>query len=102
MRMLRRRHAEKVREGYSALREQYLKEVGYGKGSSRRPFITHFTGCQPCSGDHNKLYSGKNCWDAMQKALNFADNQVLRNFGFVHPDLLDSSSVTPLPFDFPA
>ncbi|KAM7507221.1 hypothetical protein LguiA_017674 [Lonicera macranthoides] len=102
VRMLRRRHAEKVREGYSALREQYLKEVGYEKGSGRRPFVTHFTGCQPCSGDHNQLYSGKNCWYAMEKALNFADNQVLRNFGFVHLDLLDSSSVTPLPFDFPA
>ncbi|KAM7520389.1 hypothetical protein LguiB_019351 [Lonicera macranthoides] len=102
VRRLRRRHAEKVVESYSALRERYLKEAGYGKGSWRRPFITHFTGCQPCSGDHNQMYSGGNCWDAMVKALNFADNQVLRNFGYVHPDLLDSATVTPLPFDFPA
>ncbi|KAA8531553.1 hypothetical protein F0562_006262 [Nyssa sinensis] len=99
---LRRRHAEKVTESYSALREQYLTDAGNGRGSWRRPFITHFTGCQPCSGDHNQMYSGDTCWNGMQRALNFADNQVLRNYGFVHPDPLDSSLVTPLPFDFPA
>nr|XP_043618080.1 putative glycosyltransferase 7 [Erigeron canadensis] len=93
---LRRRHAEKVREGYSALWEQYLE------GEWRRPFMTHFTGCQPCSGTHNELYSRQKCWDAMQKVLNFADNQVLRSYGFVHSSLGDSSSVVPLPFDYPA
>lgn len=102
VRRIRRRHAEKVSESYGAQWEQYLKEAGNGKGGWRRPFITHFTGCQPCSGDHNQMYSGQTCWDAMQKALNFADNQVLRNFGFVHTNLLDSSSVSPLLFDFPA
>ncbi|KAK2981201.1 hypothetical protein RJ640_030590 [Escallonia rubra] len=102
VRRLRRRHAEKVAESYAAAREEHLKGAGYGLGSWRRPFITHFTGCQPCSGAHNQLYSGQNCWDAMQRALNFADNQVLRNFGFVHPDLLDSSSVTPLPITNPS
>ncbi|KAI3462676.1 hypothetical protein Pfo_019339 [Paulownia fortunei] len=99
---LRRRHAEKVSESYASVWEEYLKEAGYGRGSWRRPFITHFTGCQPCSGDHNQMYSGQTCFDAMQKALLFADNQVLRNYGFVHPDLVDPSSVYPLPFDYPA
>lgn len=102
VRRLRRRHAEKVSGGYSALWEHYLKDAGYGKFSWRRPFITHFTGCQPCSGQHNQMYSGQSCWDAMQKVLNFADNQVLRNYGFVHRDLLDSGSVSPLPSDYPA
>ncbi|XAR51378.1 Xyloglucan 6-xylosyltransferase [Bertholletia excelsa] len=102
VRRLRRRHAEKVCEGYAELREPWLKDAGYGRWSSRRPFITHFTGCQPCSGNHNQNYSGETCWNGMQRALNFADNQVLRNYGFVHPDLLDSSTVEPLPFDFPA
>ncbi|XP_057957809.1 putative glycosyltransferase 7 [Malania oleifera] len=102
VRRLRRRHAEKVSEGYAAMREEYLKGAGYGKGSWRRPFITHFTGCQPCSGDHNQMYSGESCWDGMRRALNFADNQVLRSFGFAHPDLLDSAKVSPVPFDFPA
>ncbi|KAK6125272.1 hypothetical protein DH2020_041016 [Rehmannia glutinosa] len=99
---LRRRHAEKVSEGYATVWEEHLKDAGNGRGSWRRPFITHFTGCQPCSGDHNQMYSGQTCFDAMQKALSFADNQVLRNYGFVHPDLLDPSTVNPLPFDYPA
>lgn len=102
VRRLRRRHAEKVSESYSALKEQYLKGAGYGKGSWRRPFITHFTGCQPCSGVHNQMYSGESCWDSMVRALNFADNQVLRNFGFMRHNLLNSASVSALPFDYPA
>ncbi|PSS30683.1 Glycosyltransferase 7 [Actinidia chinensis var. chinensis] len=99
---LRRRHAEAVNEEFAAAREPFLKDAGYGRWSWRRPFITHFTGCQPCSGKHNQMYSGESCWDGMQRALNFADNQVLRSFGFEHPDLLDSASVAPLPLDFPA
>ncbi|XP_016481083.1 putative glycosyltransferase 7 [Nicotiana tabacum] len=94
---LRRRHAEKVSERYGKLWEEYLI-----KDKWRRPFITHFTGCEPCSGDHNPIYSWETCYNAMQKTLNFADNQVLRNYGFVHKDLLDSSSVSPLSFDFPS
>ncbi|KAG6383044.1 hypothetical protein SASPL_157220 [Salvia splendens] len=93
---LRRRHAEKVSEGYARVWEEQLK------GSWRRPFVTHFTGCQPCSGAHNQMYSGESCFDAITRALTFADNQVLRNYGFVHPDLEDPSTVKPLPFDYPA
>ncbi|KAK8544281.1 hypothetical protein V6N13_034643 [Hibiscus sabdariffa] len=100
VRKLRRRHAEKVSEQYGAFREELLKEAG----SWRRPFITHFTGCQPCSGDHNQMYSGESCWNVMLKAFNFADNQVLRKYGFLHPDLQDSSTLglTEVPFDYPA
>ncbi|XP_004288265.1 PREDICTED: galactomannan galactosyltransferase 1-like [Fragaria vesca subsp. vesca] len=99
---LRRRHAEKVSEQYGAFREKFLKDAGsgYGVGSWRRPFVTHFTGCQPCSGAHNLMYSGTSCWDGMQKALNFADNQVLRKYGFVHASAVDSS-IQPLPFNYP-
>ncbi|CAA3020431.1 glycosyltransferase 7 [Olea europaea subsp. europaea] len=99
---LRRRHAEKVSESYIPVWEEYLKDAGFGRDGWRRPFITHFTGCQPCSGDHNKMYSGQTCFDAMQKALAFADNQVLRNYGFMHQDLLDPSTVNLVPFDYPA
>ncbi|KAL2522468.1 putative glycosyltransferase 7 [Forsythia ovata] len=102
VRRLRRRHAEKVSESNIPVWEEYLKDAGFGREGWRRPFITHFTGCQPCSGDHNKMYSGQTCFDAMQKALTFADNQVLRNYGFMHPDLLDPSTVNPVPFDYPA
>ncbi|RAL46664.1 hypothetical protein DM860_004943 [Cuscuta australis] len=101
-RELRRRHAEKVTESYGRLWEDYLKDAGYGRHGWRRPFITHFTGCQPCSGDHNQMYSGETCGDAMHKALNFADNQVLRKYGFMHRDLMDTATVLPLPYDFPA
>ncbi|XP_059645585.1 galactomannan galactosyltransferase 1-like [Cornus florida] len=102
VRRLRRRHAEKVSEGYGALWERHLDEAGYWKETGRRPFITHFTGCQPCSGDHNPAYGGDSCWKGLERALNFADNQVLRRYGFVHQDLLDLSSVSSVPFDFPA
>lgn len=100
VRRLRRRHAEKVSESYAELRKKHVKEAGLEYGTFL-PFITHFTGCQPCSGDHNQNYSGQSCWHGMQRALNFADNQVLRNFGFHHPNLLEDP-VSPLPFDFPA
>ncbi|GAB4846878.1 hypothetical protein Ancab_025886 [Ancistrocladus abbreviatus] len=104
VRELRRRRAERVSVSYAGMREQYLKDAGYGGGGGgrRRPFITHFTGCEPCSGNHNVLYSGSSCWKGMEKALNFADNQVLRNYGYGRLDLLNTSSVTPLPFDYPA
>lgn len=97
---LRRRHAEKVSEAYGVIREEYLKDAGYGKGSWRRPFVTHFTGCQPCSGKYNEMYTADACWNGMKKALNFADNQVIRKFGFVHKDIGDNG-VSSLPFDYP-
>lgn len=102
VRRLRRRRAEKVSVEYGEAREEYMKGWGSGLGSSRRPFITHFTGCQPCSGNHNEMYPGESCWDGMRRALNFGDNQVLRNFGYVHQDHLDSAHLSALPFDYPA
>ncbi|TQD71877.1 hypothetical protein C1H46_042585 [Malus baccata] len=100
--MLRRRQAEKVSQFYGTMRDQHVKDKGYWEDDLRRPFTTHFTGCQPCNGQHSSAYTWEACWNGMQRALNFADNQVLRRFGFVHPDLLNSSFVSPLPFDFPA
>ncbi|KAA8522585.1 hypothetical protein F0562_013054 [Nyssa sinensis] len=85
VRTLRRRHAEKVSEFYGAMREQYLKDAGDGRGFGRRPFITHFTGCQPCSGDHNPTY-GDSCWKEMGRALNFADNQYLHGCSGVYEE----------------
>lgn len=64
--------------------------------------MVHFTGCQPCSGDHNPMYGGDACWDGIREALNFADNQVLRKYGFVHSGLQDSSPLTEVSFDYPA
>ncbi|KAF7130245.1 hypothetical protein RHSIM_Rhsim10G0097900 [Rhododendron simsii] len=50
-----------------------------------------------CSGLHWG-YTAEQCYGGMEKALNFADNQVLRNYGFVRPDLMNTSSLHPLPF----
>lgn len=98
---LRRRHAEKLSVWYGELRERYLRERGWEPLSKgKRPFVTHFTGCQPCSGDHNPSYDGDTCWKEMEKALNFGDNQVLRNYGFVRKDLT-KSDVYQVPFDYP-
>ncbi|CAL5370948.1 unnamed protein product [Camellia sinensis] len=98
---LRRRRAEVVSERYGEMWEVFLKGIYDGPGGWRRPFITHFTGCQPCSGHYSPSYTAHACWNGMERALNFADNQVLRNFGFVHVDLMNSSSVLPLGFDSP-
>ncbi|KDP25125.1 hypothetical protein JCGZ_22660 [Jatropha curcas] len=90
---LRRKHAEKVSESYGASREQYIKVKNNFR---KRPLITHFTGCEPCTGNHNPVYSWEDCLNGIQRALNFADNQVLQNYGFLHQNLLDFSSVSPL------
>ncbi|XP_058186376.1 putative glycosyltransferase 7 [Rhododendron vialii] len=100
---LRRRRGEAVSGWYGEMREVYLNGTRDGGiGGWRRPFTTHFTGCQPCSGQHNPIYGGESCWNGMERALNFADNQVLRNYGFVHDGLGNSSFVSPLQFDSPS
>lgn len=100
---LRRRRAEVMEAAYGRMRNEMLEEKGWrgGVNGRRRPFVTHFTGCQPCSGKHNDMYSGEKCFAGMEKALNFADDQVLRAYGFRHAGLMNTSAVQPLPFDFP-
>ncbi|KAK9678455.1 hypothetical protein RND81_11G212700 [Saponaria officinalis] len=93
---LRKKHAEKDGESYRDRLQKYVKEKGYNSWDLRRPFVTHFTGCQQCSGQYNPMYKGSDCWDGMAKALNFGDNQVLRNFGYFHPNLNDSSLIQPI------
>ncbi|GFZ18829.1 Galactosyl transferase GMA12/MNN10 family protein [Actinidia rufa] len=61
-----------------------------------------FTGCQPCSGHHDPSYEPGSCWKEMERTLNFADNQVLRSYGFVHKNLVNSSFVSPLEVHSPA
>uniref|UniRef100_A0A0C9RZ44 TSA: Wollemia nobilis Ref_Wollemi_Transcript_1377_664 transcribed RNA sequence n=1 Tax=Wollemia nobilis TaxID=56998 RepID=A0A0C9RZ44_9CONI len=100
--ILKQRHAEKMKRDYAEIRKPYLGLDESGDDAAyeinkkrRRAFVTHFTGCEPCSGDHNKKYNGEKCWKAMERALNFADNQVLKHYGFRH-DNLSSSHVTPI------
>ncbi|CAM0944461.1 unnamed protein product [Alopecurus aequalis] len=101
---LRRGHAVREHAEHAAARNAALEGAGLGQSGVhgwRRPFVTHFTGCQPCSGDHNRHYTGDSCGDGMRRALNFADDQVLRTYGYRHAGPL-SDDVRPLPFDYPA
>lgn len=101
---LRRRHAEKDTVGFGETRMRYLDhEVGMGpeERKKRRAFVTHFTGCQPCSGGHDPAYTWESCYEGMHRALNFADDQVIRTYGFGRPDI-NISKVEPVPFDYPA
>lgn len=75
-----RRNAEVV-----AVAGTYGQRMAEAVGASwQRPFVTHFTGCQPCTGHHNVIYRAEECWDGIRKALDFADDQVLRAYGFQH------------------
>uniref|UniRef100_A0ACD5Y6Z4 Uncharacterized protein n=1 Tax=Avena sativa TaxID=4498 RepID=A0ACD5Y6Z4_AVESA len=103
---LRRRHSEGEHALYAAARNTAVKRsvpgpAGGGQTGWRRPFVTHFTGCQPCGGKPNKIYPNGSCSDGMRRALTFADDQVLRAYGFRHDGPL-SDDVRPLPFGYPA
>ncbi len=64
-------------------------------GDERWPFITHFVGCEFCEGAVNPEYSSELCISQMERAVNFADNQVLSLYGFKHPTL-GANSVRPV------
>ena len=51
-------------------------------GDDRWPFVTHLVGCTLCGcyGDHPV----ERFLESMERAFNFADNQVLRLYGFSH------------------
>ncbi|KAJ4794083.1 Galactosyl transferase GMA12/MNN10 family protein [Rhynchospora pubera] len=67
--------------------EEMMAKYHPGLGDDRWPFITHFVGCKPCGlyGD----YPIERCLNSMERAFNFADNQILRLYGFAHEDLLN-------------
>ncbi|KAM7267247.1 hypothetical protein ACFE04_009413 [Oxalis oulophora] len=66
--------------------EEMLEKFHPGLGDERWPFVTHFVGCKPCGsyGD----YPVERCLKSMERAYNFADNQVLKLYGFSHRGLL--------------
>ncbi|KAI5084701.1 hypothetical protein GOP47_0000870 [Adiantum capillus-veneris] len=85
---------EKLLPAMAEAREQQLSGLTV---QERRAFITHFTGCQPCSGHHNSIYSKEQCQNGLVRALNYADDQVLRTLGYQHhalhlPDVRLSAS----------
>ncbi|XP_055815205.1 probable xyloglucan 6-xylosyltransferase 5 [Solanum dulcamara] len=66
--------------------EEMIEKYHPGLGDERWPFVTHFVGCKPCGsyGD----YPVERCLKSMERAFNFADNQVLNLYGFKHKGLL--------------
>ncbi|MQM23307.1 hypothetical protein Taro_056371 [Colocasia esculenta] len=65
--------------------EEMMDKYHPGLGDDRWPFVTHFVGCKPCGsyGD----YPVERCLSSMERAFNFADNQVLHMYGFNHKAL---------------
>ncbi|KAJ6868742.1 xyloglucan 6-xylosyltransferase 5 [Populus alba x Populus x berolinensis] len=83
--------------------EEMMEKYHPGLGDERWPFVTHFVGCKPCGsyGD----YPVERCMRSMERAFNFADNQVLKLYGFGHRGLLSpkikrirNETVTPLEY----
>ncbi|GJN31247.1 hypothetical protein PR202_gb19619 [Eleusine coracana subsp. coracana] len=57
-----------------------------GLGDHRWPLVTHFVGCKPCGGQYAS-YDAARCRQGMERALNFADDQILGMYGFQHESL---------------
>jgi xyloglucan 6-xylosyltransferase len=57
-----------------------------GLGDDRWPLVTHFVGCKPC-GEQGASYEASRCRQGMERALNFADDQILKLYGFQHESL---------------
>ncbi|KAJ4973292.1 hypothetical protein NE237_006466 [Protea cynaroides] len=83
--------------------EEMMEKYHPGLGDERWPFVTHFVGCKPCGsyGD----YPVERCLKSMERAFNFADNLVLKLYGFRHSGLLSpkirrirNETITPLEF----
>jgi xyloglucan 6-xylosyltransferase len=51
------------------------------------PFVTHFVGCKPCGKDGSGTYAMEQCLQHMDRAYNFADNQILKLYGYRHTTL---------------
>nr|GMD07653.1 probable xyloglucan 6-xylosyltransferase 5 [Ipomoea batatas]GME19954.1 probable xyloglucan 6-xylosyltransferase 5 [Ipomoea batatas] len=66
--------------------EEMIEKFHPGFGDDRWPFVTHFVGCKPC--ESYGEYSAERCLRSMERAFNFADNQILKLYGFKHRGLL--------------
>ena len=65
--------------------EEMIENHKPGYGDHRWPLVTHFVGCKPCAkfGD----YPVERCLKQMDRAFNFADNQIMQMYGFQHKTL---------------
>ncbi|CAM6127055.1 unnamed protein product [Calypogeia fissa] len=80
---------EAIVDSYEDLMEKYHP----GFGNHRWPWITHFTGCGPCYHSDDDNPTAKRCNKDIDRAFNFADNQVLAYMGFQHQSLSSSEVV---------
>ncbi|KAJ0257326.1 Xyloglucan 6-xylosyltransferase 4 [Hirschfeldia incana] len=90
-------------EGLVGKYEEMMEKYHPGLGDERWPFVTHFVGCKPCGSYAD--YAEERCFKSMERAFNFADNQVLKLYGFSHRGLLSpkvkrirNETVSPLEF----
>ncbi|CAN6938512.1 unnamed protein product, partial [Brassica oleracea] len=90
-------------EGLVDRYEEMMEKYHPGLGDERWPFVTHFVGCKPCGSYAD--YAVERCLKSMERAFNFADNQVLKLYGFGHRGLLSpkikrirNETVAPLEF----
>ncbi|KAM0890571.1 hypothetical protein ACQ4PT_026938 [Festuca glaucescens] len=58
-----------------------------GLGDDRWPLVTHFVGCKPCGDPNGASYESALCQRGMERAFNFADDQILNLYGFQHESL---------------
>jgi xyloglucan 6-xylosyltransferase len=65
--------------------EEMLDKFHPGLGDDRWPFVTHFVGCKPCGKGTD--YAAQRCIKQMERAFNFADDQILGIYGFQHRNL---------------
>ena len=66
--------------------EDLMEKSHPGFGDDRWPFVTHFVGCKPCLKAASD-YPVDKCFSQMERAFNFADNQILESYGFRHRKL---------------
>lgn len=73
-------------EGIVGRYEEMRSKWRPGLGDDRWPLVTHFVGCKPC-GEQGASYEAVTCRQGMERALNFADDQILSLYGFQHESL---------------
>ena len=62
--------------------ENLMAKSHPGFGDNRWPLVTHFVGCRPCQ--LAVTPEVEECFTQMERAFNFADNQVLDKYGYAH------------------
>ncbi|KAG8063676.1 hypothetical protein GUJ93_ZPchr0003g17823 [Zizania palustris] len=68
-------------------RYEELRRTGRpGPGDNQWPLVTHFVGCKPCR-RYVDSYPSERCRRGMERAFNFADDQILKLYGFAHESL---------------